>query len=980
MSDSLKILNSNFVDLIINADDFNISKNRNKGIIKLANLKKISSVSVLVNTLDRIYINNNNENIIYDEMNELIKNNISIGLHFNITEGYSLSKYSDKQIFIDNNSLLKNSNYEFHGKFDFYNLIKEGKIKDIDIKNELVLQITKFLEIYNFTPSHIDGHQHVHVIPQVASIINETICNFCIFKTRMPYEFNGLGIYNNDFYKNVLNNSIKSKSIFNNVKYSDYFIGIQLMGSEINQSKIQELMLKIYNDKSFNNNNKNSFINYKSVELMIHPGLSSNDIDKWDDFDSSKDREHELNIVNNLSLNECNLINYDELPLSNNELSTTIIVVGEFTYGTGNNITAQRIKSLLNKDFNVVLFNISLFNYNLKIINNNKNSINISEENKNKLQNKHFNSNVYIMSQFINIIKSNSIKLIYGVNLYRAGVFLNEYYHNCDLYKIDKDNIDYKIPYCLLIAGTDGNNFIYDDNKRPVIDKIVFNATSIAGLTNNLIHKVKHEYKDKQITLIPQSIDIDSKYKKINDFDILSYFNITNKNRKGFFISIIPSGVRPVKDPLFIVNMAKKLLKDSELKKKELLFIVIGAILDKNLYNKILEESKDIKKQFIILDTLPMNEFLNIMKNSDLVINCSINEGMSNCIIEALALGNILLVRNNEGNLSLIKDNENGFVFCNEEEFTSKFKYICNNIDTNATNSIIKKGIDLINKEYSYEKERQIYINYFNEVLKNSYYLIDYKDINNNNKVLEINTLSPVVHPFSIENNELFKSIKTKNINNNINILDIGCGWGAMSILYMLNNNNLLVNNLILSDINNMCLESSKVNINNYINNNCNNNKIKNVEYVQSYLLNDISIKNLSIKYNLIFANLPQSPGKTPYRSDKYGGLYGSSLYEEFFNQIINLIDNQTEVYFLHISICNPYNLSKVLSTLNLKEEIVCIQNRTAKKCDIDCYQEGLFDYWIYLKNKNYSDFQLLDDGLSLKYNVYLKRLTLLNS
>jgi predicted glycoside hydrolase/deacetylase ChbG (UPF0249 family) len=56
------------------------------------------------------------------------------------------------------------------------------------IKTELRLQIQRFIQLFSFRPSHIDGHNHVHVIPQVAELIAPIMREIGIYKTRLPLE------------------------------------------------------------------------------------------------------------------------------------------------------------------------------------------------------------------------------------------------------------------------------------------------------------------------------------------------------------------------------------------------------------------------------------------------------------------------------------------------------------------------------------------------------------------------------------------------------------------------------------------------------------------------------------------------------------------------------------------------------------------------------------------------------------------------
>lgn len=109
--------------LIINADDFGLAKNFNKGIIKLAKVGIVSSTTVMV---DKKYTGKH----WFSEDLEGMKKHMSIGLHLLLSE----------------------------------------KTTQIEIES----QIKKFKEKVGVAPSHLDGHQHCHLtksnLPKVIKV------------------------------------------------------------------------------------------------------------------------------------------------------------------------------------------------------------------------------------------------------------------------------------------------------------------------------------------------------------------------------------------------------------------------------------------------------------------------------------------------------------------------------------------------------------------------------------------------------------------------------------------------------------------------------------------------------------------------------------------------------------------------------------------------------------------------------------------
>lgn len=212
--------------LIINADDLGYSKSINKGIYESIKKGIVTSTTVMVNMPD------------FEDAFQLFKNekNIGIGLHLNITKGKPLgSNYVD---IIDDK-----------GNFKKYNEIVTLN-NEVEIKEEIQLQLTTFIEKFKTVPTHIDSHHHLH-------------------------EFKGL-----------------RKFFFEIAKLNNIPIRVN---SEEHKNEAREFGLKtndILITDFFNNPNlniiKKIFKKYKNtdfiIELMVHPGYM--------DYDTAKDTSY----------------------------------------------------------------------------------------------------------------------------------------------------------------------------------------------------------------------------------------------------------------------------------------------------------------------------------------------------------------------------------------------------------------------------------------------------------------------------------------------------------------------------------------------------------------------------------------------------------------------------------------------------------------------------------------------------------------
>ena len=159
-------------NLIINADDFGLDAASSLGIWHCAQEGLINSISVMA-------FQNSFQNELFQR---LIQNHpqIKIGVHLCLFEGETLP-LSFKNLYGKN----ENPNYK-----DFLKLYLLGKIKRGDVytewKNQIEVIKSQLLPGQHL--SHLDSHQHIHMLPGLWPIILRLQKEFDIPRIRIPYE------------------------------------------------------------------------------------------------------------------------------------------------------------------------------------------------------------------------------------------------------------------------------------------------------------------------------------------------------------------------------------------------------------------------------------------------------------------------------------------------------------------------------------------------------------------------------------------------------------------------------------------------------------------------------------------------------------------------------------------------------------------------------------------------------------------------
>lgn len=155
--------------LIINADDFGEPK-FTESIRRAFDDRVITSATALLNRAGAPA-----------KVQQAIRKGQSVGLHFNVTAGKPLAPPKRVASIVDNDGL-------FLGKEPIREKLARGEVDPDDLALECMTQLDVFLDAAGSPPSHVDGHHHVHVRPQVARAVAPVISRAGVHRIRMPLE------------------------------------------------------------------------------------------------------------------------------------------------------------------------------------------------------------------------------------------------------------------------------------------------------------------------------------------------------------------------------------------------------------------------------------------------------------------------------------------------------------------------------------------------------------------------------------------------------------------------------------------------------------------------------------------------------------------------------------------------------------------------------------------------------------------------
>lgn len=252
--------------LIINADDLGYSSERDAGIFNAFECNAITAASLMVNGPSSESASKKAGEV-----------GLYLGLHLNLTEGFSLSGPSK----------ITDSKNQLYYKTSF------GKILNSDMRDylqaiskEVRAQFERFKELTGQYPLHVDGHQHVHIFPQMPDILAPIFKEYGVCSVRIPDEdvsnYEWLDKKRRNRYESRFPMCLRARLVYrrHDIRAPECFIGLGLMGKDMNRERFFETLSSVFG----------------TIEWMVHPGYRRKKARSFfnDLFDTSEDREHEL--------------------------------------------------------------------------------------------------------------------------------------------------------------------------------------------------------------------------------------------------------------------------------------------------------------------------------------------------------------------------------------------------------------------------------------------------------------------------------------------------------------------------------------------------------------------------------------------------------------------------------------------------------------------------------------------------------------
>ena len=228
--------------LILCADDYAQTKAIDQAIIQMIQLKRLSAASCM--TLSPRWKS------AAKLITPAIRKQAAIGLHLDFT--HFGNAYSHLELILLSHARLLNKKL---------------------IRDSIKQQLDRFEDALNTQPDYIDGHQHVHQLPQIREALLEILSER--YGQQLPWLRIARPPHNEGFKGWVIRtlgaNALQSQAHKRGFDYSDCLLGVYGFNGDSESYKAR--FLKWLQDSLAINSEK-------APVLMCHPSLKSNDQDK----------------------------------------------------------------------------------------------------------------------------------------------------------------------------------------------------------------------------------------------------------------------------------------------------------------------------------------------------------------------------------------------------------------------------------------------------------------------------------------------------------------------------------------------------------------------------------------------------------------------------------------------------------------------------------------------------------------------------
>ncbi|XP_077996398.1 glycosyltransferase 1 domain-containing protein 1-like [Glandiceps talaboti] len=287
-------------------------------------------------------------------------------------------------------------------------------------------------------------------------------------------------------------------------------------------------------------------------------------------------------------------------------------------------------------------------------------------------------------NEFIEYIKKQNITAVVGLHAYRAGRLLT----------------DCPIPYGMVLGGTDVNEFYKNADKLVVMTAAVKEARFVVTYCAPMYQQALSIWPDIKDKLYQQRHAVIT---SPSSFDFHKHLHQQCNIDSGSCIFLLVAGIRPVKDPLYVVEA----FSEWHIRKSRVHLVIVGPELDPEYTKKVKSTVENLPGVHLI-HALPQPDVHAAISQSYALINSSLSEGMPQAVLEAMMSGVPVIVRDIPVNAAIVKHNSSGLLFNTPQEFIKQAERLVDSEE--LCQHLVSNAKEYVTHEHSLATEKKTYI------------------------------------------------------------------------------------------------------------------------------------------------------------------------------------------------------------------------------------------------------------------------------
>ncbi len=207
-------------------------------------------------------------------------------------------------------------------------------------------------------------------------------------------------------------------------------------------------------------------------------------------------------------------------------------------------------------------------------------------------------------------------------------------------------------PVVVTLTGTDLN-----EADEAALIGVLSRVDAVVVFNEQARDRVQRLVPGGRCSVIPQAVRFDGVRLAEVDLGVVT----------GAPLFVLVAGLRPVKRPMLPVRPLERLRASSGL---DVQYRIIGPALDRDYAASLdFPAGADGRAWARWMGPVPHDAMQSVYAQATVVLNCSLSEGMSGALLEAMSLGCAVLASDIEGNRALIEHGRTGLLFEDETSF-----------------------------------------------------------------------------------------------------------------------------------------------------------------------------------------------------------------------------------------------------------------------------------------------------------------------